>query len=558
MTNKQIATIFDELAVLMELHEENIFKIKSYQNAYLTLRKLATPIQEIPPEELTALKGVGKAISEKITEYINTGDLAILKKYQDITPLGVQEMLKIDGFGAKKIRTIWKELEIESIGELTYACHENRLMELKGFGLKTQNDLLAKLEFFKKNKSQFHFSELESIGVQIVESLKHWFPDVSIDFCGDFRRKCNTLDKIEILVAVPIEVTPLFIPDFEIKSRHKNQIDAIFSKKYPVTIYSCNEQEFGSKLFLYTGSKAFVEAFSERASEGVDFKNLADEKEVFLKSGLSFIRPEQREIEYNFTKNSVSKNSEIIDIQDIKGILHAHSTYSDGIHSLREMALFVKEKGYEYLGITDHSKAAFYANGLQPERVLAQFLEIDVLNQELAPFKIFKGIESDILSDGSLDYPSEILQQFDFIIASVHSNLKMDEARATHRLLRAIENPFTTILGHPTGRLLLSREGYSIDYQLIIDACAANGVVIEINAHPYRLDLDWRWIGYAQDKNVLLSVNPDAHSKEGISLLKYGIYSAQKGGLRAQNCLVSKNVIELDLFFKNKKNAVVG
>ena len=247
-----------------------------------------------------------------------------------------------------------------------------------------------------------------------------------------------------------------------------------------------------------------------------------------------------------------NKIPKLIDLADLKGILHNHSTYSDGVDTLKDMAVYCKELGYEYLGICDHSQSAFYANGLKPDRVFEQQKEIDELNKSLFPFKIFKGIESDILNDGSLDYTDDILQTFDFIVASVHSNLKMMEDKATARLIKAIENPFTTILGHPTGRLLLSRAGYAINHRKVIDACAANGVVIELNAHPYRLDIDWRWIPYCIEKGVMISVNPDAHHKQGYHDMYYGTCVGRKGMLTKKSCFNAFNKEEIEKYFNAK------
>jgi DNA polymerase (family 10) len=242
----------------------------------------------------------------------------------------------------------------------------------------------------------------------------------------------------------------------------------------------------------------------------------------------------------------------LLEFTDIKGVLHVHTTYSDGANTLREMALGARELGFAYLGVTDHSQAAFYANGLTPERVLEQVDEIDRLNQELTPFRIFKGIECDILNDGALDYDAELRGRFDFIIASVHSNLRMDEAKATQRLVAAIENPHTRILGHPTGRLLLSRPGYPINHRRVIDACAANGVAIELNANPYRLDLDWRWIPQALEKGVFIAVNPDAHSLAGLRDTRYGVLAARKGGLDAEHCLNCFDAAAFEAWLRRK------
>jgi DNA polymerase (family 10) len=313
-----------------------------------------------------------------------------------------------------------------------------------------------------------------------------------------------------------------------------------------VLLYQCQAHEFGSKLFRYTAAPAFMEAFLQKFP-GLDFRGLETEAAVFQKVAMPYLAPELREQAWPLEKNGLEN---LVEEGQIKGVVHAHTTYSDGINSLREMALFAKENGYQYLGLTDHSKSAFYANGLKEDRLLAQWQEVDALNRELAPFRIFKGIESDILSDGSLDYEENILKQFDFIIASIHSNLRMDLEKATTRLLRAIENPYTTILGHPTGRLLLSRPGYPVDHEKIIDACAANQVAIELNANPYRLDLDWTWIQYALEKGVLIAINPDAHSTGGIHDIHYGTLSARKGGLTADKCLTCFELADFERFIK--------
>jgi DNA polymerase (family 10) len=278
----------------------------------------------------------------------------------------------------------------------------------------------------------------------------------------------------------------------------------------------------------------------------------SSEEEIFNSFGMQFIEPELREGLNEVELAKANKIPKLLELTDLKGILHNHSTYSDGLNTLKDMAVYCKELGYEYLGMCDHSQSAFYANGLKADRVMEQQREIDELNKKLAPFKIFKGIESDILNDGSLDYPEEVLKTFDFIVASVHSNLKMTEEKATARLLKAIENPYTTILGHPTGRLLLSRPGYPIDHKRIIDACAANNVIVELNAHPYRLDIDWRWIQYCIEKGVKISVNPDAHEKGGYHDMHYGVCAARKGMLTKEMCFNAMPLIEMEAYFKKK------
>lgn len=537
MTNKAIAQAFQELGDIMELHGENPFKIRSYQNAYITLRKLDSPLSEMSDEEIAAIKGVGSAIAGKIRELLDTGRMTTLEKYRAMTPEGVQEMLHISGFGPKKVLAVWKDLGVETVGELLYAVNENRLIELKGFGQKTQEDLKGKLEYYQRSKGSFHYATLEKAALALVDKLRAVFPGVPVELCGEMRRCAITPSRIEILAGADIETARLLdAANLQPREAQGEGIHASTEEEYPVTFYTCDMRDFGSRLFRYTGAADFIEAFVQRFP-GIDFKGLADEKLVFERAGLPFIAPEMREGAYALDLTVQGRLPDLLRESDIKGVVHAHSTYSDGLHSLRDMALEARALGYGYLVITDHSKSAFYANGLQPERVIQQWAEIDQLNAELAPFRIFKSIESDILNDGSLDYEADILSGFDCIIASVHSNLRMDEDKATQRLIAAIENPYTTILGHPTGRLLLSRKGYPIDHRRVIDACAANRVAIEINANPYRLDLDWQWIPYALEKGVKLCINPDAHSKAGIRDIHYGVCAARKGGLSAAECL---------------------
>lgn len=552
MTNKEIAKTFQFLGNIMELHGENPYKIRSYQNAYINLRKLDRPLAEMSDTEIEGLKGVGKAISGKIRELLDNGQMATLEKYRKKTPEGVQEMLQIKGFGPKKIRTIWKDLEVETIGELLYAVNENRLIELKGFGKKTQAQLREQLEYYQRSKDQFHFAALEAPALEILAALREKLPRTKISFCGGFRRGCNILKQIEVLIAWEGDASAL-LQELKLEEIQavENGYTANTEHGIPLRLYQCAPEDYGSKLFRYSGSEVFLQEFVE-AYPAVDFKHLPVEQAIFDKAGIPYIDPVLREDAWAIQLARTDNLPLLVDDTDIKGVIHTHTNWSDGLHTLREMVTYAKDQGYAYIGITDHSKSAFYANGLQPERVLSQMAEIDALNQEVAPFRIFKGIESDILNDGSLDYPEEILQKFDFIIASVHSNLRMDEEKATQRLITAIENPYTTILGHPTGRLLLSRKGYPIDHKAVIDACAAHGVAIELNANPYRLDLDWSWIPYALEKGVLISINPDAHSREGIHDIHFGVVSARKGGLSATQCLNARSVEEFEAFCGTK------
>ncbi|MBK8653840.1 MAG: DNA polymerase/3'-5' exonuclease PolX [Haliscomenobacter sp.] len=541
MDNKPIAKAFQFLGELMELHEENPFKVRSYQNAYMTLRKWEQPLGEMPLEEIEAIKGVGKAIAGKIKELLDSGQMQTLEKYKAQTPEGVQEMLQIKGFGPKKVRTVWKDLGVETIGELLYAINENRLLELKGFGKKTQEDLRQQLEYYRLSKDKFLYATAENEALALVKALQTALPpSVKVEWTGAIRRRELVLESIEVLVGTA-DLSPSELGAFltEIQPAAGGW-RGVSPSGFPVRLHVCQPDEFGSKQFRHSAAPSFLEAFLSRFP-GQDFKGLAEETAVFERAGLPYLAPELRS-----APDALSRAiPELLDEEDIRGVVHAHSTYSDGLHALQEMAESARNAGFAYLVITDHSKSAFYANGLSIERVLAQMAEIEALNAAMAPFRIFKGIESDILADGSLDYPEEILAQFEVVIASVHSNLKMDEAKATARIIRAIENPHTRILGHPTGRLLLSRPGYPLDHRAVIDACAANGVAIELNANPYRLDLDWAWIPYAIEKQVWISINPDAHSREGIRDIHFGVLAARKGGLEKSRCL---NAMDLESF----------
>ncbi|MDO8365987.1 MAG: PHP domain-containing protein [Saprospiraceae bacterium] len=534
MTNKQIALAFDELANLMELHEEDPFRIRSYASAYLTLRKLDSPLADLSDTELKGIKGVGPAIAAKIRELIETGQMATLEKYRAQTPPGVREMLEIGGFGPKKVRQVWQEMEIENPGELWYACNENRLVEYKGFGLKTQEALKNKLAYFFSSRGKLHLDTALAEAEALCHFLISKYHDIVLEPVGEVRRRCPIVESVEILTAFDGNIPEAFEgSEFMAEKRDDGKIMVQHGDGAAVILHQCLPAEWGSKLFKHTGSAAFLEGFVKE-NPGVDFKYLSSEEAVFEKAKSAYVVPELRETpEILQAKNQV----QLIQDQDLKGILHVHTTYSDGLHTLREMCEYTRSLGYAYIGITDHSQSAFYAHGLKPDRVLAQMEEIENLNAELAPFRIFKGIESDILNDGSLDYDDALLEKFDFVIASVHSNLRMNIEKATQRVVRAIEHPCTTILGHPTGRLLLSREGYPLDWDAVFEACAKHKVSIELNANPRRLDLDWTLIPRALAHGVLISINPDAHSKDGILHTRYGVMVARKGGLMEAGCL---------------------
>jgi DNA polymerase (family 10) len=533
MTNREIANQFNLLAKLMELHSANPFKIKSYSSAYLSLRKIEKPLADFTSEELQSFPGIGKSIVSKIEELLSTNTLTEIEELKSKTPEGIVDMLSIKGFGPKKIQAVWKQLGVESAGELLYACKENRLISLSGFGLKTQQNLINSLNYFIESKGKFLYSHCYDVAKNLEKTLQSLFPDEMVCLIGDIAKKNIIVESIEILTTLAVDnlsFSKLNI-DTENEKLTLNGIVVIFT--------NCLKNEFYSQKFKLTSDQDFLNGFG-------DIKEQYDsENEIFREKGIHFI-PSERRYNNNVLNIYKDNNPLLINDNDIKGVIHTHTLYSDGLHSVKDMALHSKSLGYEYVVITDHSKSAFYANGLSIERLEIQWREIDELNQQNLGIKIYKGIESDILNNGELDYEDHILAKFDMIIASVHSNLKMDIEKATTRLITAVENKYTTMLGHPTSRLLLSREGYPINYKKVIDACAANNVAIEINANPQRLDIDFEWIDYCMSKNVKLSINPDAHSKDAISHIQWGVAAAQKGGLAKEYCINSMPLTEFD------------
>lgn len=549
MNNNAIVDNFSLLSKLMDIHGDNSFKAKSYSSAAFNIEKLPMQLSSIEQEKIFSLKGIGESVGQKIVEQLNTGRLAALEEYILKTPPGVIEMLNIKGIGPKKISTIWKEMEIESIGELLYACNENRLTRYKGFGEKTQQSVIESIEFYMGTLGNYLYQQIESYALSVHEKLTTLFADDSFIITGAFRRQLEVIEKLEWVTTVDADTLSSFFTTngFEVVSTEEGYISFCGKENVTMGFYVTDVDYLYNQLFATSCSDDFLQFFIEET--GWDATNpYSSEEEIFEDCNCSFIPAYLREANSIIEKGLNNQLPDVIQTSSIKGIIHSHSNWSDGNNTLEEMAYACIDKGFEYLVISDHSKTASYAQGLPVEKVLAQHQLIDELNKKLFPFKIFKSIESDILGDGSLDYEPEILNQFDIVIASVHSNLKMTEEKAMMRLMNAIANPFTSILGHMTGRLLLSRNGYPVNHATIIEACAKHNVVIELNAHPRRLDIDWRYIHQATAKNVLISINPDAHDIDGYDDCKYGVLVAQKAGLTEQQNLSSYNLAQFEKF----------
>ncbi|MGF1638212.1 MAG: DNA polymerase/3'-5' exonuclease PolX [Cyclobacteriaceae bacterium] len=564
--NKDIIKTLKVTALLLDLHDENQFKIRSWENAAIFLERVQKPLVQMDAKEIAAIEGVGKTIAGAIVQLIEKGSFDLLEELTQKTPKGLLELTDIKGIGAKKIRQIWKELNIDTVEGLLDACHKGSIAQLKGFGAKTQENMISLLEFTIAQRGKLRYADAEILANALMHQLQKQFPQAQLEWVGEYRRRCEVISVLELLAIKTLRrdiITFLkSIDSLEYNAQESGPFTYTGRDKQCgllIVVHFSDEAKYYNNLLLYTGSATHLEGISnngETLMEVIMKETLEQESEAYEKLGLPYIIPELREgkNELQWAKNGTMPK--LLEYQDFKGLIHAHSTYSDGQHSLKAMAEACKALNFEYLGISDHSRSAFYARGLELEKIQEQHREIDVLNNSLEPFVIFKGIESDILSDGSLDYDEATLQSFDFVIASIHSNLNMNREKATKRLLNAIANPYTTILGHPTSRLLLKREGYPIDHKTIIDACAHYNVIIEINANPWRLELDWRWIQYALEKGVLLSVNPDAHQISGIEDMKYGLHVARKGGLDARNTLNTWSAIEVKKYFENRKQKI--
>lgn len=548
MDNYTIAENFSLLSKLMDIHGENSFKTRTYSAAAFNIEKLPVQLKDTPREKLFSIKGIGESVSKKVIEMLDTGHLSALEEIIAKTPPGVVEMLNIKGLGPKKINTIWKEMELESIGELLYACEENRLTLYKGFGEKTQKNVQEAIEFYLQHQGSFLYAEMEAVFPQINTYLEKLFTKEKVHVTGAYRRQALTMEELEfVILADKEEIKPKFITAQPPELLEENDNSLLYQLKngLKLRLFTGNDS-MAKRLFFTTGSGEFTDAFIKSFPKTEFETNDVSEEKLFQQAGLAFIPPYLRENGNIIETAKKNILPEVIQVTDIKSIIHSHSNWSDGVNTIEEMATELINRGYEYLVISDHSKSAFYANGLNEERIREQHRYVDELNKKFSPFKIFKSIESDILNDGSLDYSNDILSTFDLVIASVHSNLKMAEEKAMMRLLRAIENPYTTILGHLTSRLLLSRKGYPLDHKKIIDACAANHIAIELNAHPRRLDIDWKHIDYAIEKNVLISINPDAHALDGFDDVKYGVLAAQKAGLTKEQNLSSFSLREFE------------
>ncbi len=504
-----------------------------------------------------------------IHEINTTGTLKRWRALIDKTPLGVWELLDVRGLGPKKLRVIWQGLGIETPIALLHACEEGKVAALPGLGLKTEETIKAGLAFKAKHKDMFHYASALPYATKLEALLQQHFPGVLVSLTGAIRRKMEVVGQVDLLIGTDQVQTVTQWLDQRENLQKEPKISGPFSwrgqfvdNQLKLIILFCRPEAFYKQLIIQTGAEAHLALIvqdGKQLGELVEeFGELANEQAFYEQIHLPYMPPELREGKIEFAWAREKNALPLLEVQDLKGVFHSHTTASDGKHTLEEMARHCIALGYVYLGVSDHSRSAIYAGGLMLEAIQQQHQEIDRLNKELAPFNIFKGIESDVLADGSLDYPDEVLASFDFVIASVHTGLQMNEKTATERVIKAICNPYTTILAHLTSRLLLRRQGFPIDYKAVIDACAEHGVIIEINSNPWRLELDWRWVDYALSKNIWISVNPDAHSKEGIENMYYGVCVGRKGGLTPAHTFNALPQPQVATYLQQRKGKALG
>jgi DNA polymerase (family 10) len=549
MENEQIVDALELLVKLWDVHGINEFKSKNLSFAARGLDKYAGRIANCNLDDLYAIPGVGKVVVQIVQDIAQSGTCPDLEAMVEQTPPGILDILKIKGLGPKKVGVIWRELGITELDDLLAACHANQLEQLKGFGKAIQENVKAYILFLKENRKKLRLDKAGKLSQQLLDLLAPVFPMVTVS-C-ELSRNCEVISSLVFIV----ETADMFGAQGLIEAIEGMQTDYQQSSPFtwrghldghliPIEIHFADKLQIPALEFQLGANPehlALVNFFQQ--------KNIQQEETIYISQQLPYIVPEMREGFKEFDWAAKHQPSELVQLSDLTGCLHNHSTYSDGRNTLQEMAEACRALGLSYFGIADHSQYAAYAGGLKEEDIMRQHAEIDALNQTWTDFQILKGIEADILPDGSLDYNDRILSSFDYVVASVHAQLVMDQERAMSRLIKAIENPYTSILGHPTGRLLLTRNGYPIDTSKILDACKANGVSIELNASPYRLDLDWRHIYEAMDKGVYVSINPDAHKIEGLKDMEYGVRVGRKGGLLKALTLNALPLNELIAFF---------
>lgn len=585
MNKNEVATLLEDIATLLSLKEgSSVFEVRAYENAARTINALDGDIEEMVQQgQLKGLPGIGPTLLKRIEEAVTTGHITFYDELRASTPPVKLEMMRIPGLGPKKINAIYDNLHVTSIAELEQACKEDRVAHLPGFGKKTQENILKGIAHLAQHSERYLYPIAEQEAEQIRAALATLPQIVRLQIAGSLRRRRETVKDIDMVASVADDadsearraIMDFFVgqPSVQaVTNKGETKSSVILRSTIAMDLRVVNDSQFPYTLHHFTGSKEHHIPLRRRAlgmnitinDYGI-FKIVNGQEElipchteadIYAALGLDYIEPELREDMGEIEAAATHSLPVLLEERDLRGVLHAHSTWSDGQATIRAMAEACIARGYSYLGITDHSKIAAYANGLSEERLRKQGEEIDRLNEEFAGrFHILKGTECDILRDGTLDYSNEVLASLDFVVASIHSNFNLSREEQTERMLRAIANPYVDIIGHPTGRILLGRAGYELDMDAVIEAAVAHNVCIEVNAHPSRLDIDWRYLHHARDKGMKTSINPDAHSTTGIDDMRYGVGVARKGWIRASDVLNAMPVDELLAYLRARRQA---
>ena len=551
MTNKAVARRLKLAADLIELTGGNPFRARAFASGARAVERLDEPLDRLVADDtLTDVQGIGKGLAADIREIVATGELAITDRLLQSLPPGLPDVLRVRGLGVKKVKALWNEAGVTSLDELEAAAASGRLAELDGFGAKTVQNILASVEELRAYEGKAHlrdaYLEAAALRLALVEA------GLRADLAGAVRRQGNVVDAIDLVATGPADTVTNVLSGLDLgpvassSDASSTSVTATAPLGLPLTVWLAEPASYGRVLFERTGSDAHLAAFRDAHGEPAD---VADEDEVYAQAGLSPIPAPLREGGDELARAGKGALPDLVTVDDLLGTVHNHSTWSDGAHTLREMADAARERGLGYFGVCDHSRSLQIAHGLSIAQLQEQRNEVDALNAEYADaghdFRVFAGSEVDILADGSMDYPDEVLAALDLVVASVHTGFRMSEDEATARIVAAVSNPYVDVLGHPTGRLLLRREGYPVDHEAVLDACAERGVAVELNANPWRLDVDWTFLRAATDRGVLVSINPDAHAIDGLDDVRWGVASAQKGALTAASSLTSKSADEL-------------
>jgi DNA polymerase (family 10) len=558
MNNSQISDRIDRLAAMMSLLDDNTFKIRSFEKAARIVREHEEDMGVLVDEDrLKDVPGIGPTLAYVIMYYAKAGTVGLEQELESELPEGLADLLDLPGLGIHKVKKLWQEYGITNTKSLKNACEVGALSHMKGFGPKLQVKLTEAIDFRARHEKDFYLDIALNAAKQWMEKLNRLPCVVRVELTGKIRRGDRLIQSVELLVeADPESLISEFKTQYDFVQEAPTLLICTDKTGMPIHSWVCESETFAVEQLFRTGGRVFSEKLNQ--IHGMDLestiqmvakdKNTSSEKDLCDLMGIQWIEPELRDAFDHFPTEI-----KLIEDTDIKGTFHAHSTWSDGRNSLEELAEAARKLGYQYLGISEHSQAAYYANGLKPDRVKAQWELIDQLNNTNSDFHIFKGIEADILQDGSLDYDEELLAGFDFVIASIHSHFHLDSVKQTDRIVRALQSPFTTILGHPTGRMLMARQGYNPDLTTIIDAAAENDKLIEINTTPKRLDLDWHYLKYAREKGVKISIDPDAHSISGLNTVPLGVRMARKGGITAGDVLNTLDINEIASYLKDRR-----